>query len=46
MLVALDADPGVEAEASQPMWLHWASESGGRGAITRTLSAVSTALAC
>ena len=28
MLMALDADPGVEAVASQPMWLHWVSESG------------------
>jgi hypothetical protein len=27
-LMALDADPGVEAVASQPMWLHWADESG------------------
>jgi hypothetical protein len=26
--MALDADPGVEAVASQPMWLHWVSESG------------------
>lgn len=25
--MALDADPGVEAVASQPMWLHWVSES-------------------
>ena len=28
VLMALDADPGVEAVASQPMWLHWADESG------------------
>ena len=28
VLMALDADPGVEAVASQPMWLHWVSESG------------------
>jgi hypothetical protein len=28
VLMALDADPGVEAVASQPMWLHWISESG------------------
>jgi TnsA-like endonuclease N terminal len=27
-LMALDADPGVEAVASQPMWLHWVSDSG------------------
>jgi len=27
-LMALDADPRVEAVASQPMWLHWAAESG------------------
>ena len=26
--MALDAGPGVEAVASQPMWLHWVSESG------------------
>jgi hypothetical protein len=26
--MALDADPGVEAVASQPMWLHWADGSG------------------
>jgi len=26
--MALDTDPGVEAVASQPMWLHWVSESG------------------
>ena len=26
VLMALDADPGVEAVASQPMWLHWVSE--------------------
>jgi hypothetical protein len=25
-LMALDADPGVEAVASQPMWLHWVSK--------------------
>ena len=25
VLMALDADPGVEAVASQPMWLHWVS---------------------
>jgi hypothetical protein len=28
VLMALDADPGVEAVASQPMLLHWAGESG------------------
>jgi hypothetical protein len=28
VLMALDADPGVEAVASQPMWLHWVSETG------------------
>jgi hypothetical protein len=28
VLMALDAGPGVEAVASQPMWLHWVSESG------------------
>ena len=28
VLMALDADPGVEAVASQPMWLHWAGEAG------------------
>ena len=28
MLIPLDADPDVEAVASQPMWLHWVSESG------------------
>jgi hypothetical protein len=28
VLMALDADPGVEAVASQPMWLHWVSEAG------------------
>jgi hypothetical protein len=28
VLMALDADPGVEAVASQPMRLHWVSESG------------------
>lgn len=28
MLMALDTDPGVEAVASQPMWLHWVSETG------------------
>jgi hypothetical protein len=28
LLMALDADPAVEAVASQPMWLHWVSESG------------------
>jgi len=28
VLMALDADPGVEAVASQPTWLHWVSESG------------------
>ncbi|HEV3289873.1 MAG TPA: TnsA-like heteromeric transposase endonuclease subunit [Streptosporangiaceae bacterium] len=28
VLMALDADPGVEAVASQPMWLRWVSESG------------------
>ena len=28
VLMALDADPGVEAVASQPMWLHWVSKSG------------------
>lgn len=27
-LMALDADPGVVAVAAQPMWLHWATESG------------------
>ena len=27
VLMALDADPGVEAVASQPVWLHWVSES-------------------
>ena len=26
--MALDADPDVAAVASQPMWLHWVSESG------------------
>jgi hypothetical protein len=28
VLMALDADPGVEAVASQPMWLHWVSDAG------------------
>jgi hypothetical protein len=28
VLMALDADPAVDAVASQPMWLHWVSESG------------------
>jgi hypothetical protein len=28
VLMALDAGRGVEAVASQPMWLHWVSESG------------------
>ena len=28
VLMALDADRGVAAVASQPMWLHWVSESG------------------
>jgi hypothetical protein len=28
VLMAMDADPGVEAVASQPMWLHWAGEPG------------------
>lgn len=28
VLMALDADPGVDAVASQPMWLHWVSGSG------------------
>jgi hypothetical protein len=28
VLMALDADPRVEAVASQPMCLHWASEAG------------------
>lgn len=27
-LMALDADPDVLAVASQPMWLHWVTESG------------------
>jgi len=31
VLMALDADPGVEAVASQPMWLHRVSESGRPG---------------
>jgi hypothetical protein len=29
-LMALDADPDVVGVAAQPMWLHWASESGRR----------------
>src|SRR5690348_6048 len=29
-LMALDADPEVVGVAAQPMWLHWASESGRR----------------
>jgi hypothetical protein len=29
-LMALDADPGVVGVAAQPMWLHWATESGRR----------------
>jgi hypothetical protein len=28
VLMSLDADPGVEAVSSKPMWLHWVSESG------------------
>jgi hypothetical protein len=28
VLMALDADQGVEAVASQPMWLHWIGEAG------------------
>ena len=32
VLMALDADPGVEAVASQPMWLHW---PGGPGRARR-----------
>jgi hypothetical protein len=49
VLMALDADPGVEAVASQPMWLHWAGESGkarrhapGR-ALTPTAGAIASA---
>ena len=26
--MALDADPGVDAVASTPMWLNWVSETG------------------
>ena len=29
-LMALDADPGVVAVASQPMWLHWTDAGSGR----------------
>ena len=29
--MALDADVGVKAVASRPMWLHWVSESGKAG---------------
>ncbi len=29
-LMALDADPGVVAVASQPMWLHWTDTGSGR----------------
>jgi len=37
-LAALDADPGVEAVASQPMWLHWVSESGQAAVVPLTSS--------
>ena len=38
VLMALDADPGVEAVASQPVWLHWVSESGKAAAVPLTSS--------
>jgi len=38
VLMALDADPGVEAVASQPMWLHWVSESGKAAVVPLTSS--------
>lgn len=38
VLMALDADPGVEAVASQPMWLHGVSESGKTAVVPLTSS--------
>ena len=38
VLMALDADAGVAAVASQPVWLHWVSESGKAAVVPLTSS--------